>query len=98
LLYEFKTSLTTEVARYRTAIVNLEQYTDLREQLADISTPNFRNIDQEELLDRKIRVSQLQIRESLIKVRQIENNIRIIDPGFRSAINNNIILARVGRG
>jgi hypothetical protein len=102
LLYEFKTHLTSEVARYRTAIINYECYSDLREQLTNISTPRFIDFNKEQALDSQIRVSQLHMRESLTKIRQIESNIRIIEPGFKSAINYSsmdyINFFRVGRG
>lgn len=54
LLYELKNKLTVEVANYRIASVKVEEYSDLQEQLKEISTPRYRNFNMEELYNKKI--------------------------------------------
>jgi hypothetical protein len=48
VLYSLKTELTSEITRYKTAILKMEHYTSLREQLQSVSRPNFRNFSLEE--------------------------------------------------
>jgi hypothetical protein len=96
-LYNLKVNLTYETTRYRTAIVNYEHYADLWDQLMGISRPRFRNFSYEQELATHLENSRIEMRDSLLKVRELENTIRVKEPQFRSAISINTYL-RVGRG
>jgi hypothetical protein len=91
LLYEFKTSLIEEVSRYRKAVIDFDCYSQLRQELLNISQPNFRNFNLEAYLDDNIRTAGIKIEDALIKVRNLESNIKILEPKFSSSITCNTI-------
>jgi hypothetical protein len=95
-LYELKTNLTKETTDYRIAILKINEYNDLHNQLREISTPRFRNFQLEEFYSNKVENWRIKMINSLNNVHQIENTIRIIDPNFRSSITH-ISFAGSGR-
>jgi hypothetical protein len=96
-LYNLKVNLTHEVTRFRVANVNFTHYSDLNEQLMGISRPNFRNFLLEQDYANNLENCRVEMRESLNRVRELENTIRIKEPNFKSAISINNYF-RVSRG
>lgn len=96
-LYELKTKLTSEVAKYRISNINVEKYYDLHEQLKQISHPNYRNISLEEEYINNIKKWISEYNESLTKINQLETSIKRIEPDFKSPISINHNYPRVGR-
>lgn len=96
-LYELKSQLTSEAAKFRVAQINIEQYTDLEEQLRSVSLPNYRNFSLEEFYTNKIQSWRTEYNQAITKIHQIEACIKQIDPNFKTPISYNYY-PRVGRG
>jgi hypothetical protein len=79
------------------AIVNYEHYADLWEQLMKVSRHNYRNFSYEQDLATQLESFRIEIKESLLKVRELETAIKVKEPHFRSAISINNYL-RIARG
>jgi len=97
-LYELKTKLTSEVANYRVSIINIEQYSDLQEQLKQISRPNFRNFNLEESYASKYHNAMRVHDQSITIINKLEASIKRIEPDFKSPLRFNNYYPRVGRG
>lgn len=100
-LYELKTKLTKEIANYRIAIIKHECYSDLNQQLWDISRPNFRNFSQENLIHGKITLAENSMADSVERIGKLEAAIKKIDAKFSltqdfSAFHN-IKFPRIGK-
>jgi len=63
--------LTKETANYHIATIKVEEYSDLHKQLKEISTPKFRNFNQEELYTSKLDSWRIKMIKSLNNLRQI---------------------------
>ena len=100
-LYDLKTKLTQEIAKYRIAIIRHECYSDLNQQLADISRPDFRNFSQEDIYYNKITNTKIEMANRVENIRDLEAAIKKIDVGFKSIVDystySNIKFPRVGR-
>ena len=95
-LYNLKVDLTLEAANYRKSLVDYELYTDLLNQLRGRSYLMGRDPAAEQNLLANANYALTKLNQSLDRVRDIEGNIRIISPGFRSPITQ-ISFPRVGR-
>ena len=96
-LFELKTQLTSEVAKYRISLVNIEQYSDLQEQLNQVSRPNFRNFRLEEYYTNKYQDAIREHNQSITIINKLEASIKSIEPSFNSPLSLNYY-TRVGRG
>lgn len=96
-LFNLKTELTSELAKYRMSIVSIEQYSDLQEQLKEISRPNFRNFDLEKYYASEYQNAIKEYNQSLIKINNLEISIKSIEPDFKLPITSNYY-GRIGRG
>lgn len=96
-LYELKTQFTSELAKYRMSIISLEQYSDLQEQLKQISRPNFRNFSLEEYYSSMYKNALREQNESITILDKIEASIKSIDPNFKRPMSSTYF-GRVGRG
>jgi len=101
-LFQLKKNLTSEIANFRTCLVNHECYSDLHQQSTNYWPREGWDSSYQESLDTKIRSSQIQMTQSIDRIREIEDSIKVIEPKFRSSINynnyNHIILKHKWRG
>jgi hypothetical protein len=89
--------LTSELAKYRISLINIEQYSDLQEQLHEVSRPNFRNFQLEEHYKNMYQDAIRQHNESITTISKLEASIKKIEPNFSSPKTLNYF-TRVGRG
>lgn len=98
-LYELKIKLTKEIAKFRVASIHHECYSDLNQQLADISRPNFRNFSQEDYYYNKIVNAKVEMAYCAEKIGDLEAAIKKVDAGFKSTVDystySNIKFSRV---
>jgi len=96
-LFELKSQLTSELAKYRISIISFEEYSDLQEQLNQISRPNFRNFSLEEYYTNRIQNALKEQNQSITIINNLEASIKRIEPDFKTPIASNYF-GRVGRG
>jgi len=96
-LYELKNQLTSELAKYRVSLINIEQYSDLQEQLKQISRPNFRNFNLEEHYTNMCQKAIMEHNKALTNLNNLEASIKRIEPNFNMPVTCNYH-GRVGRG
>jgi hypothetical protein len=97
-LYELKTQLTSELAKYRVSLVKIEQYTDLQQQLSQIPRPNYRNWDDlNEYYINKHNSAVNKKNQSLTILNSLEAAIKRIEPDFKTPVDSNYY-GRVARG
>jgi hypothetical protein len=89
--------LTSELAKYRISIISFEEYSDLQEQLNQISRPNFRNFSLEEYYTNRIQNALKEQNQSITIINNLEASIKRIEPDFKTPIASNYF-GRVGRG
>jgi hypothetical protein len=92
-----KTQLTSELAKYRISLINIEQYSDLQEQLKQISRPNFRNFNLEEYYTNMCQNAIKEHDKSITIINNLEASIKSIEPNFKTPISSSYF-GRVGRG
>lgn len=85
-LYQLKTKLISEIAKYKMSDINYEQYTDLKRELANISTPRFRDTNLENYYAEEIKTSIREHNESLQKINKLERSIKKLEPGFKLSL------------
>jgi hypothetical protein len=88
-LFQLKNNLTSEIANFRTCLVNHECYSELHKQSANYWPREGWDSSYQESLNAKIRSSQILMTQSVDKIREIEDAIKVIEPKFRSSINYN---------
>jgi hypothetical protein len=81
-----KTELIQEVARYKISLVNIDQYTDLKEELSKVSRPNLRNFSLEESYTNDLKRSIDAHNKSITRIIQLETKIKSINPYFKSLV------------
>lgn len=82
-LYELKTQLESEIARYKISNINMDKYTNLKSLLKGISEPNFRNFNLEKTYhDNMIKAVQ-EHNESITKINKLASYIKKIEPDFK---------------
>jgi hypothetical protein len=96
-LIELKIKLTSELARFRISIVNIELYTDLQDQLKQITRPNFRNFSLEEHYTNMYQKAIREYNQSTTIIDKLEASIKRIEPDFNRPVDFNSY-GRVGRG
>jgi len=89
--------LTSELAKYRISLISIEQYSDLQEQLKEISRPNFRNFSLEEYYTNKCQSAIREHNQSIAIINNLEASIKRIEPNFNTPITSSYF-GRVGRG
>lgn len=82
-LSQLKLDLTLEVGRYRISAVNYEMYTDLQNQIRNLTSSSSSDLN---YLTTKTSNALTEMRDSLNNARLIETNIRRLEPDFRSPI------------
>jgi hypothetical protein len=92
-----KNQLTSELAKYRISLINIEQYSDLQEQLKQISRPNFKNFNLEEYYTNMCQNAIKEHDESITSIKNLEVSIKKIEPNFKTPISSSYF-GRVGRG
>jgi hypothetical protein len=99
-LFQLKIELTTETGNYRASEVKCEQYQDLKEQVDRYkeSEPNYDTSDAVKKIAQKLKDYQADKYKCLAKIRELETNIKIIEPGFQSPVGNFNYYPRVGKG
>jgi hypothetical protein len=96
-LYELKAQLTSELANFRISLIKIEKYTDLQDQLKQISRPNFRNFNLEEYYSNMYQNAILEHNQSITTIDKLEASIKKIEPGFIRPVDFNSY-GRIGRG
>jgi t-SNARE complex subunit (syntaxin) len=82
-LYQLKTKLISEIAKYRISDVNYEQYSDLKRELENVSTPRFRDVNLEQHYAKEIKTALKEHDESMRQINKLERSIKKIEPGFK---------------
>ena len=88
-----KISLTIDVGNYRTSLVQYEMYSDLYNQYTGRPV---RDYAEEETVSQLANAAHQRMNESLANARYYENQIRAIQPWFRSPITQ-VNFPRIGR-
>lgn len=82
-LYELKTQLESEIARYKISVINMEKYTNLKSLLKGISEPNFRNFNLENSYDDNWVKAIKEHNDSITKINELSSSIKKIEPNFK---------------
>ncbi len=82
-LYELKTQLESEIARYKISTINMEKYTNLKSLLKEISGSNFRNFNLENTYDDNMIKAVKEHNDSISKINELAGSIKNIEPNFK---------------
>jgi hypothetical protein len=83
MLYELKTEFYSEVTKYNTSIVEIDEYINKMRELQKMSAPNFRNFSLEENYINNHRIAIMKYNEAFFKITQLEVAIKKFEPGFK---------------
>jgi hypothetical protein len=84
MLYNLKTELYSEVAKYKTSDIEIAEYNRKLTELKKFSQPNFRNFGCEEIYTNSYKNAITKHNEASTKINQLEAAIKIFEPGFKS--------------
>jgi hypothetical protein len=84
MLYNLKTELCSEVTKYKTSSIEIDEYSRKLRELKKFSQPNFRNFGFEEVYTNSYKNAITKHNEASTKINQLEAAIKIFEPGFKS--------------
>ena len=83
-LYNLKIELYSEVTKYKTSIIEIDEYSSKLTELKKFSQPNFRNFGFEEIYTNSYKNAITKHNEASTKINQLEAAIKIFEPDFKS--------------